>query len=460
MRRSRWLRTGVWTLLAGLTVAVSAQAPRQKQATKYFQGAKAAAAWLRATAVETPKGLVWRRVPDDPDSPVETNLYHGDAGVAIFFAQLYRYTRDPADLRTLRGAADALYAAIPRGAAARRLTQEQLGLYTGLPGVAVALQEAFLATGEERYRIGARRATLLVKRALERTLRPSPEEDRAEPVLDVVSGYAGTGLFLLWAHRVLSDQEALQLATQLGDRLLALAERVKTGLRWRMRPGAERIMPNFSHGTAGVAYFLADLHQATKERRFLEAAEQAAEHLWALASQSARPGLAPHHLDGGEELFYLSWCHGPAGTGRLFVLLWKITGDEKYERWLREQARAVLDMGAPAERSEGYWNNVGQCCGTAGVGEFFFGLAQQFGDRRFFNVALQAGDVLLQAMTRDAAAGGGKWVQAEHRARPEETFAQTGFMQGAAGVGLFLLRLDAALNDERAGARLPDWPFD
>ena len=39
--------------------------------------------------------------------------------------------------------------------------------------------------------------------------------------------------------------------------------------------------------------------------------------------------------------------------------------------------------------------------------------------------------------------GGLKWIQAEHRLHPDRLTAQTGLMQGAAGVGLTLLRLDA-----------------
>ncbi len=442
-----------------LVPAARAQAPRQKQATRYYQGVRAAADWLRAVAVKTPDGLVWPHSPDDPDSPVTTALRDGGAGVVLFFSHLYRYTRNPADLQTVRAGADALYASIPRGAAAQRLAPEQLGLYTGLPGVAVALHEAFLATGEERYRVGARRALLLVTRTLKRTLPSSAKAKQAHAATGILSGYAGTGLFLTWAHRVFHDPATLDLATQLGDALLALAERTQTGLRWPVRAGQAQFAPDFAQGSAGVAYFLADLHQLTHEQRFLDAAEQAAEHLWAVASQSAKPGLLPLPLEEGGERFPLSWRHGPAGVGRLYVLLWKITANDKYKQRLYQQAQAMLDLGALHQRSEPGGDDASQCCGVAGVGEFFYGLAQQFGDRKFFNAATRAGDVLLQTMTRDER-GGGAWFRKDDDGQRSEAVAHTGFLDGAAGVGLFLLRLDAALNDERAGARLPDWPFD
>ena len=52
-----------------------------------------------------------------------------------------------------------------------------------------------------------------------------------------------------------------------------------------------------------------------------------------------------------------------------------------------------------------------------------------------------------------------KWVQAEHRVRPELLIAQTGLMQGAAGVGLSMLHLDAVERGERRHIVLPDDPW-
>ena len=41
-----------------------------------------------------------------------------------------------------------------------------------------------------------------------------------------------------------------------------------------------------------------------------------------------------------------------------------------------------------------------------------------------------------------------RWVQAENRVSPADTWAQTGWMQGAAGVGAMLLGVDGAMRDE------------
>jgi hypothetical protein len=52
-----------------------------------------------------------------------------------------------------------------------------------------------------------------------------------------------------------------------------------------------------------------------------------------------------------------------------------------------------------------------------------------------------------------------KWIQAEHRTRPELLVAQTGLMQGAAGIGLYLLHLDALERGQHIKIVLPDTPF-
>ena len=216
-------------------------------------------------------------------------------------------------------------------------------------------------------------------------------------------------------------------------------------------------MPNFSHGTAGVAYFLATLHQRTGERAFLDAALGGARHLRSIAVRDGA-GFKVHHHDGdGTDLFYLSWCHGPAGTARLFHRLAEITREPEWSALVDHCASAIAATGIPERRTPGFWNNVSQCCGNAGVAEFFIDVHRLRGDVRYLHFARRNADDLLARATRDAA--GTRWVQAEHRVRPELLVAQTGWMQGAAGMGALLLHLDGALAGRPRAIVLPDSPF-
>src|SRR5690606_37541193 len=105
----------------------------------------------------------------------------------------------------------------------------------------------------------------------------------------------------------------------------------------------------------------------------------------------------------------------------------------------------------------GFWDNVSQCCGSAGVVEFFLDLHRVTGEREYLVFAERVADDMLRRATRDAE--GVRWVQAEHRVKPDFRVAQTGHMQGAAGIGVSLLHLDALERGRKERIRLPDNPF-
>ena len=196
-------------------------------------------------------------------------------------------------------------------------------------------------------------------------------------------------------------------------------------------------MPNFSHGTAGVAYFLATLYEQTKCRPFLNAAKSGAKYLQAVAKTDDDTCLIFHDEPIGRDLYYLGWCHGPAGTGRLFYRLHQATGDRAWLDWAHRSARALLTSGIPEHETQGFWNNVGLCCGDAGVGEYMLGMYRLSKRAEYLAFAKRVTAHLLASGTRDHT--GLRWVHAENRVRPREVLAQTGYMQGASGIGMWLL---------------------
>ena len=223
-----------------------------------------------------------------------------------------------------------------------------------------------------------------------------------------------------------------------------------------MSKDATVFYPNFSHGTAGVAYFLATLLKMTGERSSLAGALAGAKYLQSIADTSNGGFKVFHHEPGGEKLYYMSWCHGPAGTARLFHRLAQITGRERWEQIALECAKATIDSGVPEKQSPGYWNNVSQCCGNTGVGEFFISL-----QRREPKPEYQAmiDRVRADTVARATSEGDGfKWVQAENRESPEDLVPQTGYMQGAAGIGSFYLHADALAKGRETAIIWPDAP--
>lgn len=417
--------------------------------------ARQAARWIRTTRIETPNGVTWSPKPEasdgeEPADSVAASLYYGTPGIVLFYLELFYATGEEAWLEEARAGAGEVIAQLSTLREA-----EDWGLYTGVAGSAFVLEAVHRATGVGRYRDAARRAVRWIHEDAQRTGAGVTWGGSN----DIIRGSAGIGLLLLWADRQMDDPVSRKLAAAAGRLLLERGRPAAgNGLKWDYAPGAERLYPNFSHGTAGVAYFLATLYRATGERDFLEAAEAGAAYLQAVAHTSENGFKVFHHEPGGRELFYLGWCHGPVGTSRLFYRLAEITGEAPWTELTQQSARAIVESGIPEERTLGFWDNVSQCGGNAGVGEYFLALQRTMPDPTYEQMVHRvAKDTLRRATeTHD---GGLKWVQAEHRTLPDRRLAQTGFMQGAAGVGTFFLHVDALEEERSLPIAWPDAPF-
>ena len=440
--------------IAACTAVISllgwrAMVPPSVPERPYLEAAQETARWLRSTAIPSPHGKAWPATPGaaGPQAAINTTLYSGMPGVVLFFIELHRATGRAEDLAEARAGADHLLATLSE--------KPQAGLYTGIAGTGFVLGEVFKATGDTKYRDGMRRTVEML-----RTMAVAKGAGvEWTPVTDIISGSAGTGLFLLQAARDLKMPEARDLAAQAGRRLIELGQAEAGGTKWPMSPQMARLMPNFSHGTAGIAYFLARLYEETKDNAFLDSAVSGGRYLQAVANTEGDMCLIFHHEpeEDGKKLYYLGYCHGPAGTARLWYQLAKVTGQKDWTEWVHKSARGVMKSGVPDQLTPGFWNNVGQCCGSAGVAEFFLHLHRASGSKEYLAFAERMTAQLLKEGTRDAQ--GLRWVHAEHRVRPKEVFAQTGWMQGASGIGAWLLRLDAFQQKRASPLQFPDVPY-
>jgi lantibiotic modifying enzyme len=450
--RRELLRIGA---CAGSTLLLAPQSVwgiRPVPSSLYLDDARAAAAWLLRHAIATSNGLAWPVRPDTAKD-VATNLYTGNAGVVLFLLELHAATGDAKYRAAARAGARELAAAASSAPASGR---RDFGLYTGLAGLAFTLAEAHRATDDAQLRDAA----LAAAQAIETQATRDESGVSWSPSIDIISGSAGTGLWLLHAARALGRDSALEIAAQAGRRIINLGQPAAGGLKWAPSAAATAttLYPNFSHGTAGVGYFLTQLYVATREAAFLDAARAGARYLDAVATRERGGELVFHHEPGGEALYYLGWCHGPPGTARFYRALAEATGEKAWQERIDAAARGLLQSGVPEQRTPGFWNNVSQCCGDAAVGEFFLSLSRIRREQQYLDMVQRVAQRLRAEATQDG--DGLKWIQAEHRVRPTEVFAQTGLMQGAAGVGLFFTRLHEFETGRVPFVRLPDTPFD
>lgn len=433
--------------------AAGATAPSSQDASSYRDAALAAERWIARSAIRRGDLLEWPADPADAKS-VQRDLYTGTPGVVLFYLELFHATGDRRWLEPATAGARQLAAALP--ASADALGEEGAGLYTGVAGVAYVLELAHRAAGDAALAAGRQRAVALLRGGLV----DAGAGAAWNPSTDIISGSGGIVLTLAWLDQHGGAWPGWRRdAARVGDRLIEVAIRERGGLTWAIADSVPRRYPNFSHGTAGVSYVLASLSRETKERRFLDAALSGERYLQAIATRTAHDGMTVFHSEpGGESLYYLSWCHGPAGTARLYHRLADVTGDEKWRAVLPRLAQGIIDSGVPERHPDGsgYWNNISQCCGSCGVAEFFIAMHAMTGDVHHLDFARRVMDDAIARGTTDG--DGMKWVQAEHRVRPEFLVAQTGLMQGAAGVGLALLHLEGAMVGRKPAVVLPDAP--
>jgi len=430
---------------------------------RYLDRALDAERYIRSLECRTEQGLAWRHSRELPDV-VSHTLYAGSAGIVVFYLELAAATGESQFLERAIAGADDL------AAYARAAKRQSCAIYSGWPGFAFALAETAAVAGEPRFTVAAAecldrlRAAAVEKGAGLAWIEPMPfseihgfKGDRE--IYDASVGAAGAGFGLLHAAAKRVHPQALGWARAVADRLLEVADRTEGGLNWALM--ADMPFPwrpsNFAHGGAGVGTFLAMLYESTGDVRYLEAARAAAAHLAHIAHAVGDGHLVHHHDGDGESLYYLSACHGPPGTTRLFHVLHRVTGEAHYAAWNEGALRGLLATGAPERRSEGFWNNVSQCCGDAGIGDYALQNYRSCGDDRYRDLALRvATELEARSESRD---DGRCWLQAEHRERPRYVQAQSGYMQGAAGIGSFFLHLSTTLAGAPVKIAFPDVPF-
>lgn len=431
-----------------------------------LQVAESAGAWIRGLGVETPAGLTWPVAPGHLDDPA-LDLYSGTPGIVLFLLELHAATGKQDYLVEAEAGADQLVATYMaasvegrEAAPVRGGGPSSPGLYTGMAGVAYTLAEVYEAGGQARFRDGALALLdrLLGQARTEETGILWHAGDPRQASYDIISGSAGIGLTLLFLHEHLGHPHALDAAARAGDLLRKRGRQALGGMKWPMSETYPTLMPNFSHGTAGVVYFLVRLAEATGRDIYLEEAIQGCEYLRAASLCDDGGCLLFHHEPGGEDLFYLSWCHGPVGTARAFHAITRATGEDAWLSWVGRGADAIRTLGVPEKRTPGYWNNVSQCCGDAGVGDFFLSLHRVDPEAGHGQFAQRIAEYLATEAT--SGGSGTSWIQAEHRTRPDYVMAQTGWMQGAAGVGAFFLHLDGMEKGRKDQVVFPDssWP--
>jgi type 2 lantibiotic biosynthesis protein LanM len=337
-------------------------------------------------------------------------------------------------------------------------------LHDGLPGVALFLAQLGASTGEARYTSLARAALVGLRHRLKKTDHPlrsigafegwggviytlarlaalwnepalwaeaAALVDRLTPLLieddelDVIGGAAGCLLVLLRLHQSLLSPHILDAAILCGEHLLARAVPQPVGVAWKTRLPASAPLTGLSHGTAGIAWALAELAAATGEDRFLHTAREAlryerscfdpAEGIW--PDFRLRSGV-----DTQNRRFEVAWCHGAPGIGLTRLQLLRLVDDPPMHREIRTALTTTC--------ARGFGFNHSLCHGDLGNAEVVLEAGRILGKPGWLNTARRAAAQVLEDIRV------GSWVCATPRGSESP-----GLMTGLAGIGYAFLRL-------------------
>jgi len=378
----------------------------------------------------------------------------GTAAPTLFFGEAFRTDGDERWLEAARQGArwmDAHMAEAVEGWAG-------CGLFTGVGGWAFVLNHLADAAGDDQARSQA--ATVI--EAIAQRAEVEGDDVHWHGLTEILWGTAGIGSLMLTTGREHIGDRALDLATRAGEWLLGQAEPAdEGGIRWALGPGFVRPdfdprFPNFAHGTAGIAFFLARLAEETGDKRFLNGALSGAEWILTTVRTDDETCAAFHHEPDATDDHTLGWCHGPPGLGWMFRQLEISSGDPSWREWTRRAARAVRISGIPEQREPGFWDNVARCCGSAGVAEFFLDLHRLEGiDDDLDFARTMVADLLRRAIDDDQ---GMRWSNYEFRNEEPDLPADTTYLQGAPGIGSTLLRMHRHLNGDTWALPWPHAP--
>jgi lantibiotic modifying enzyme len=308
--------------------------------------------WVGGMPEEGPAGPAMTYAAFGPD------LYGGSAGVGLVLAEVFD-AAGRADPELRRTALGALEHALTR--ASELTSSARLGAYAGQLGIALCAARAGSVLGEPS--LGERAGRIVAGLDYE----TEPLEN------DLIAGRAGGVLALLALRRLGVSEATVERAAQLGRGLVAAAEREESACSWPSPAFPEqRNLTGFSHGAAGVAVALLELHKASGESEFRAAGEAGFAYERSLYDRRVHnwPDLREYALrDWPVEApppCTTLWCHGAPGIALSRLRARELVGDHD---GCEEEARIALNTTAALVRAQLGVGNYSLCHGLAGNAE-------------------------------------------------------------------------------------------
>jgi lantibiotic modifying enzyme len=411
----------------------------------FLNYAEGAADWLINEAILVGDGYKW--ADSVGSNYYYTDLYYGSPGIISLFSELYKTTAEEEYLQYAVGGAEWLIEEAISDAGGYKWPQKEgeslyyTGLYVGTAGTGNTFLNLYKTLSETTYLEYATGAadwllSIAVFENQDECKWPSSQY-ASDYCTDIVYGASGIGLFLLQLYDLTKNSEYLDYSRYAGNWLVNQATPTGSGYKWQVSNYCPYIYTGFSHGAAGIGYFLAELFEYTNDSQYKEYAEGAGQWLIDIAVPESG-GCKWWSKEGDTPSYATGWCHGPAGTCLLFMKLYQITLDDIYLNYSEMGSSWLISIAIPS--GDGYkWPHyqgspaydITICHGAAGIGDFFLEMFDLTDEGIYYDYAKGAAEWLKSVA--DTYGEGYRWA----------TFGSyyTGFSVGTSGVGHFFLKM-------------------
>jgi lantibiotic modifying enzyme len=365
--------------------------------------------FINRTAEEVDEGYRWKTINYVDQPQYHYNVFNGVGGIPMFLRDYHAVTGESKALELARGALRWCQSDRPLEGNFQR------GVQFGKTGIAFACLH---------LEVGAHAGSLPGFCEANATHLLS---EPVGPVTDLIGGESSNGWYFLklWERtgRDVYLQGAIRCARWISGNLL----RDDLGTYCLVRPDGEwgpSPQAGLSHGVAGVAHFLVLLYDATGDEEWRSSAMELLETL----SRHAVPAMGGLNWSpklGDRELSRCQHSHGASGIGLVFARASVALGDSNLLEIARQAGVAAYAYGD-------FRKNPTLCTGLAGSGELFVELFKLTKDEIWWD---RAKEFARLAMAYKASSGGVDFW-------PTDTpgLYSADYAYGASGTGLFFLR--------------------
>jgi lantibiotic modifying enzyme len=374
-------------------------------------------------ATKKERGISWINISSEGKPEESLDFYTGDSGICYFLLKAYAATRQKEYLEAAGQGMDYILSQSKTDAKGRYFHEDhngegRNGVFEGNAGPGYLFLYAYHVTRDKKY-------LKLAEEVADRMVALPDVGERSSP--DIISGAAGAGLFLLKIHEVTKKPAYLAGAEKLGDFIIAKAEPQAKGAKWKVTGGETTYyFVGFSHGPAGIGYYLGRLYRATRKEKYREYADKAMDHIAQIAIPE-KGYVKWYHEELARQTRYSSqWCHGAPGMNPFFLELYTENRDPKYLDWAAKNTRYLLDQGVDVRK------NASVCHGIAGNTASLYQLYQTTKDDSYFGEIRRAAKLLDETAKKDDK--GFYW-------EPIGRKVDYSYMTGLAGVGDFYVLL-------------------